>query len=132
MLQKLVQMIIRLLKTEFFRFAVVGVIATAIHYGLYLLLKSVVNVNIAYTAGYIVSLVCNFVLTAKVTFRTGVSALRGVGFALSHAVNYCLHIVLLNLFIRLGVPSGLAPVPAYCIAIPVNFLLVRTVFRRLR
>ena len=131
MLRKLEQMILKLLKTEFFRFALVGVIATVIHYGLYLLLKSIVSVNVAYTIGYIISLACNFVLTAKVTFRTGVSAVRGIGFALSHAVNYCLHIVLLNLFIRVGVPSGLAPIPVYCIAIPVNFLLVRTVFRHL-
>lgn len=118
--------------SEFVRFAAVGVIATAVHYGLYLLLKLFVGVNMAYTIGYLVSLGCNFVLTAKFTFRTGVSALRGTGFVLSHAVNYCLHILLLNLFLKLGVPSGIAPVPVYCIAVPVNFLLVRTVFRKLR
>ena len=129
---KLKRIIGRLLESEFVRFAIVGVIATAIHYGVYLALKIVIGVNVAYTIGYIVSLACNFFLTAKVTFRTGVSAQRGVGFVLSHAVNYLIHIVLLNLFIRLGIPSGYAPIPVYCIAIPVNFILVRTVFRRLK
>lgn len=132
MLYKLRHLLSRLLGMEFVRFAIVGGIATAIHYGIYLLLKLIISVNLAYTAGYLISLACNFFLTAKVTFRTGVSPLRGAGFAASHAVNYLLHMLLLNLFIRLGVPSSLAPVPVYCIAIPVNFILVRTVFRRLR
>lgn len=124
------KMLKRLLKSEFIRFAVVGVIATGIHYGVYLLLKLVINVNLAYTLGYLTSLSCNFWLTARFTFKSGVSALKGVGFVLSHAVNYLLHIGLLNLFLKMGIPSSLAPIPVYCIAIPVNFLLVRTVFRK--
>lgn len=129
---RLKSLVTDLLRKEFIRFAIVGVVATGIHYGLYLLLKLFIGVNVAYTIGYVVSLACNFVLTAKVTFRTDVSALRGVGFILSHAVNYCLHIVLLNLFLKIGVGSSYAPIPVYCIAISVNFLLVRTVFRKLR
>ncbi|MGN0191416.1 MAG: GtrA family protein [Candidatus Cryptobacteroides sp.] len=128
---KLKNLLNRLFKSEFIRFAIVGVIATGIHYGLYLLLKLFINVNIAYTLGYLTSLVCNFWLTARFTFKSGVSALRGVGFVLSHVVNYLLHIGLLNIFLKLGIPSSLAPIPVYCIAVPVNFLLVRTVFRKL-
>jgi hypothetical protein len=37
--------------------------------------------------------------------------------------------VLLNVFIWLGVSNELAPVGVYMIAVPVNFLLVRYVFR---
>ena len=121
----------RLSGAEFVRFAVVGVIATGIHYGIYLLLKLAINVNVAYTAGYIVSLCCNFWMTARFTFRSSVSAKRGVGFVLSHVVNYVLHMLLLNLFLKIGIPSSIAPIPVYCIAVPVNFLLVRTVFRKL-
>ncbi len=131
-MKTLKQTIGRLLKSEFVRFAVVGVIATAIHYGIYLMLKMAIGVNIAYTVGYLVSLACNFVLTAKVTFKTGISVWKGVGFIFSHAVNYCLHILLLNVFISVGIPEGYAPIPVYCIAIPVNFILVRTVFKRFR
>jgi predicted histidine transporter YuiF (NhaC family) len=49
----------------------------------------------------------------------------------SHGVNYVLHMILLNIFLRIGIPSSFAPIPVYCIAVPVNFLLVRTVFRKL-
>ena len=121
----------RLIGMEFVRFAIVGAIATGIHYGLYLVLKLVINVNISYTLGYIISLLCNFYLTARFTFQAETSVKKGAGFIASHIVNYLLHMILLNLFLRIGIPSTFAPIPVYCIAIPVNFLLVRTVFRKL-
>jgi putative flippase GtrA len=37
--------------------------------------------------------------------------------------------VLLNLFLWLGMSNELAPLPVFAIAIPVNFLLVRFVFK---
>lgn len=37
------------------RFALVGVIATLLHYGIYYFLQRVINVNIAYTIGYVLS-----------------------------------------------------------------------------
>ena len=36
---------------EFIRFVLVGVFATALHYGIYFLLQKFINVNIAYTLG---------------------------------------------------------------------------------
>jgi putative flippase GtrA len=114
---------------EFIRFAIVGVIATAIHYGLYYLLNRWINVNVAYTIGYVVSLCCNFFLTAYFTFRSEANAKRGAGFLFSHGVNYLIHMGLLNLFLWIGLPENIAPVPVFAIAIPVNFLLVRTVFK---
>ena len=58
-----------------------------------------------------------------------VSVKRGVGFALSHAVNYLLHIIILNLVLKIGVPENFAPLPVFCVVIPINFLLVRYVFK---
>jgi putative flippase GtrA len=114
---------------EFVRFAAVGVIATGIHYGIYLLLKGIIPLNAAYTAGYVISFCFNFVLTNFFTFKTQPNMRRGLGFIASHAVNYGLHIVLFNLFLYLSVPENYAPIPVYMIAIPVNFLLIRFVFR---
>ena len=113
------------------RFAIVGVVATAAHYGIYLLLLPVMNESAAYTIGYFLSFLLNYYLTARFTFRRKRSVRNGVGFVASHAVNYVLHIVLLNVFISLGIREQLAPIPVYCIAVPVNFLLVRLVFKRL-
>ncbi len=116
---------------EMFRFAIVGVIATGIHYGIYLLLNEWINVNIAYTIGYVVSFCCNLWLTAHFTFKTEVTVKRTGGFILSHVVNFLLHIGLLSMFLWMGMSEQLAPIPVYCIAIPINFILVRTVFKRI-
>ena len=59
----------REIRNEFVRFALVGVTATAIHYGVYWLLQRVINVNVAYTAGYLVGFVANFYLTAYFTLK---------------------------------------------------------------
>ena len=114
---------------EFIHFVIVGVISTGIHYGLYYLLNLVMNVNIAYTIGYVIAWCCNFYMSAHFTFKSETSVKRGVGFAVSHGINYVLHMVLLNLFLRLGLSETLAPIPVYCIAVPINFIMVRYVFR---
>ena len=75
---------------EFIRFGVVGVLATALHYGIYYFLQSFINVNVAYTTGYVISFIVNFYLTSYFTFGT---------------------------------------TPLFAIAIPVNFLFVRFVFK---
>lgn len=64
---------------EALRFALVGAVATALHYGLYLLLLAVMPANAAYTLGYVVSFVVNFYLTAYFTFGTGPSWRKLVG-----------------------------------------------------
>ena len=110
---------------EFIRFGVVGVLATALHYGIYYFL----NVNVAYTTGYVISFIVNFYLTSYFTFGTTPSWKKLVGMGGAHLVNYLLHIILLNVFLYLGVSKAWAPVPVFAIAIPVNFLFVRFVFK---
>ena len=116
---------------EFVRFALVGVVATGIHYGAYLLLLRWLKVNVAYSFGYVISLCCNLLLTSFFTFREKITWKKTLGFLASHGVNYALHIVFLNLFLYLGVAERWAPIPVYCIVIPINFVLVRTAFKKL-
>ncbi len=115
---------------EFIRFVIVGILATALHYGLYFILQSFINVNVAYTLGYAISFIANFYLTAYFTFGRKPSWRKAFGFGGAHLVNYLLHMGLLNLFLWLGVPKPYAPIPVFAIAIPINFLLVRFVFKR--
>lgn len=127
----LIHLIEKLFSIEFIRFGIVGVIATAVHYGIYYVLLNVINPNVAFTIGYLLSFFMNFWLSAKFTFKAEATAKRGVGFALSHLVNYGLQMIVLNVSLKLGVPETLAPVPVYLICIPVNFLLVRFVFKKI-
>ena len=122
-------------KAQFLRFAIVGVIAAAIHYAIYLLLWYLLDLtdqtalSIAYTAGYILSWFCNLYLTSIFTFRSKATFRKSVGFAGAHVVNYFLHIILLNLFLWLNVPEWLAPFFVMSVATPINFFLVRFVFK---
>ena len=121
---------VRPIFSQFLRFGIVGVIATALHYGIYWFLMHYMNASVAYTIGYILSFVVNFFLTSFFTFKKKATVKKGIGFAVSHGVNYLLHIGLLNLFLWIGLSKSLAPIPVFCIVIPVNFLLVRYVFRK--
>jgi len=114
---------------EAIRFGIVGIAATALHYGIYYLLQPYINVNIAYTTGYVLSFIANFYLTSYFTFGTKPSWKKLMGMGGAHIVNYLLHITLLNLFLLTGIAKTWAPVPVFAIAIPVNFLLVRFVFK---
>lgn len=115
---------------EAVRFAMVGVVATAMHYAIYYALLPVLDENIAYTIGYVLSFLLNFQLTASFTFHSAPSWGKLFGMGGAHLVNYLLHIALLNLFLWLGMRGVLAPLPVFAIAIPINFVLVRFVFNR--
>ena len=123
---------------EILRFGIVGIIATAIHYGIYYILIKCFELNcdiwtsMAYSIGYIVSFVINYFLSAKFTFKENATIKNGIGFVLSHAVNYVLHVSILNLLLKIGIPDVYAPVPVYMIVVPINFVLVRFVFKKIK
>ncbi len=115
---------------QFIRFGLNGVFATAIHYGVYLLLQQYINVNIAYTIGYLVSFAFNFIMTSYFTFQSRPSWKKFIGFSGSHAVNYTIEICVLNLCIYLGVDKTIAPIPAMMAAVIVQFTILRFVFSK--
>lgn len=110
---------------EIVRFGIVGGAATLIQYGIYWVLLHWLAPTVAMTIAYGVSFAFNFVASTRYTFRVKASARRGAGFALSHAVNYALQMLTLNLFILLGVAKQWAPIPMFGVCVPVNFVLVR-------
>ena len=115
---------------EILRFGAVGIGATALHYGIYYVLLRWLNHNVAYTVGFVVSFVCNYVASSWFTFRVKTSLQRFVGFGMSHLTNYFVQMVLLNLFIFMGLAASVAPLPVYVLAVPINYLLVRTALTR--
>ena len=115
---------------QVFRFCIVGVIATGLHYGLYLGLRKLIPLTAAYILGYGFSFIANYFLTSRFTFKKKTNVQTGAGFLFAHLFNLALQTCLLNLFVHMGVGTSLAPIPVFAIAIPVNFLFVRFVFRR--
>lgn len=118
---------------EFIRFIIVGTIATCLHYGIFWLLlfyaDTILWSNIAYSIGYVLSFIVNFYLTSYFTFKTGSSWKKLGGMIGAHGINYLLHLAFLNLFLYVGVPEKIVPIPIFCIVIPINFILVRFVFK---
>ena len=117
---------------ELVRFAIVGTTAAALHYGIYWVLQHWINVNIAYTIGYLLSFLVNYYLSAHFTFKAKTSAKNGIGFGGAHLVNYLLHIVLFNFFLWIGLSRELAPIAVLAIAVPANFVMVRFVFKHFK
>ena len=128
--------ILRLNKKEgvrqFVRFCINGVVAAAIHYGVYFLFQLYIDVNVSYTVGYLVSFVYNFIATNYFTFHTTPTWKKFVGFAGSHGVNYFLHIILFNLFLYAGVHQLIAPPLVMVVAMLIQFTILKLVFSRQR
>lgn len=114
---------------EIIRFVLVGALATVIHYALYLIFNLFLANWLAYSIGYGISFLINFYLSSTFTFKSKANIKKGIGFGISHAINYGLHISLLFIFLHIGIPDEYAPIPVFAIAIPVNFILVRYVFK---
>ena len=110
---------------ELLRFGVVGITATVLQYGVYRAALCRLDHNLAMTIGYVVSFIFNFFASTRYTFRVDETTGRGLGFALSHVVNYLLQMATLNLFIGVGLSKSLAPVPMFAVCVPINFVLVR-------
>lgn len=101
---------------EFIRFFIVGLGATVLHWGIYVLLNVLfglqapqdqVALNVTYSVGYGLSFIANYIVSLKWTFKTQGSVGKGVGFAFSHVVNYGMHLALLNFFLWLGAGQAL-------------------------
>jgi len=110
---------------EFIRFGVVGTTAMAIHYGIYYALLPLADKNVAYSVGYFVSFLCNYLMSSFFTFRVPPTPVRFARFAGSHGINYFIYLGLFNFFLWTGMPPEWAPLPVYLIAVPLSFLLVR-------
>lgn len=119
-----------LLRLEAFRFVLVGGFATVLQYAFYLLFLLFTGANAALTIGYVLSFIANFALTSLFTFRRKATVKRGLGFGLAHLTNYLLQMVLLNVFLSFGIPKTWALLPVFAVCIPINFLLVRFVFKK--
>lgn len=116
-------------RREIVRFGIVGIVATALQYGLYLVFAPLMHPNIANTVAYADSFLFNYVASLRYTFRVKGTPRRGIGFIAAHAVNYLLQTVSLAFFLWTGLPRQWALLPVLAICVPVNFLLVRTAMK---
>ena len=113
---------------QFLRFCVNGGVSAGIHYGVYVLAMQFIQIDIAYSLGYIVSFIYNYFMTCYWTFHARPTWMRLLGFSGSHGVNYLIHVVLFHFLTVWGVHHLVAPVLVLMVAVPTNFLILRYVY----
>ena len=124
------KVISKLFKSEIFRFAIVGMVATVVLYATYWLSLKILQPSLAYSMAYLCAFIVNYLLTTSFTFKVNKSVKNGVGFVISNVINYLVSMALLNLFLWLGLSNELAPIPTILLATISNFLIVRLVMRQ--
>ena len=99
-------------------------------FAVYLLLIRWINEYAANTVGYAVSFCCNFIITSYWTFGSKPSWKRLAGFSGSHLVNYLVQQIFLFVYLTAGIASEWAALLAMGSAVPVNFIMLRYVYRK--
>ena len=118
-------------KGEVLRFAITGALVTFILYAVYLPLSYIMpsSVGVAYTIGFVISFISNFLLSNYYTFRTRPTFDRAILFCVVQFINYMLQILCFKFFIWVGVSNVWAPVPVWVFIFPINFILMRVALK---
>jgi putative flippase GtrA len=110
------------------RFGVVGVINTAVYYGLYLLLRTVLPYLVAHVIAFVLAMVGSYFLNCWFTFRIRPTLRKFLLFPLSNATNFVITSLGLYLLVDIGhLNEQVSPLIAAAAAIPVTYLVAQYV-----
>ncbi|MCM2390227.1 GtrA family protein [Streptomyces albipurpureus] len=113
------------------RFALVGVVNTGTYYGLYLALLNWLPYVAAHVLAFVLSMIGSFFLTSYFTYRTRPTWRKFLLFPLTNAANFIVTTTGVYLLVDvLGMGSRYAPLIAAAAAIPITFVLSRTIMLR--
>ncbi|MET8505916.1 GtrA family protein [Streptomyces sp. NPDC004787] len=113
---------------QLLRFGLVGAVNTGTYYGIYLLLGRWLPYIAAHVLAFALSMVGSFFLTSHFTYRTRPTWRKFLLFPLTNAANFTVTTVGVYVLVDLaGVDSRWAPLLAAAAAIPVTFVLSRTI-----
>ncbi|MFI2368583.1 GtrA family protein [Streptomyces sp. NPDC018833] len=113
------------------RFALVGVVNTGTYYGLYLVLLIWLPYVAAHVVAFLLSMVGSFFLTSYFTYRTRPTWRKFLLFPLTNAANFVVTTAGVYLLVAvLGFGSRYAPLIAAAAAIPITFVVSRTIMLR--
>lgn len=125
------QAISKLLKLDFARFLMSGGFNTALTYGIYLALLSVLSYQISYTISYVTGIVLAYVLNRFFVFKSHQGLRSAVLMPFIYLVQYLLSLVILWIWVeKFGFDSRLAPLAAIVLTLPVTFLLSKFAFAK--
>lgn len=118
-------------KAQLVRFALVGVVNTGTYYGCYLALLTRLPYIAAHVAAFVLSMTGSFFLNSHFTYRTRPTWRKFVLFPLTNAANFVITTGGVYLLVDLaGFSSRYAPPAAAAAAIPITFVVSRTIMLR--
>ena len=115
------------------RFVLVGALGTGIQYGIYYMLLDIflrhwqdlgILTSVAFTAGFIIEMICNYFITSFYTFKMRPSWKNAGGFLFGRAINYVLQLLLLNLLIWLHLSEEYSGILAIMLAGVINYFVL--------
>ncbi|MGM9838218.1 MAG: GtrA family protein [Paludibacteraceae bacterium] len=121
------------------RFVIVGTLGTAMQYGIYYAFLALFErycpnlhayVTIAFTIGFCVEMVSNYLLTSFYTFRSRPCWKNASGFLVGRAVNYVVQIGFLHLLILCTMSEEWAGIVAIALAGIVNYFVLLPFYRK--
>ncbi|MGV9313319.1 GtrA family protein [Streptomyces sp. NPDC003691] len=119
------------IRGQLVRFALVGAVNTGTYYGLYLLLLNVMPYVAAHVVAFVLSMIGSFFLTSYFTYRTRPTWRKFLLFPLSNLTNFTVTTSGVYLLVDvLGFDDRYAPLIAAAAAIPVTFVVSRTIMLR--
>ncbi|MFE1960113.1 GtrA family protein [Streptomyces sp. NPDC059479] len=118
-------------RVQLLRFALVGVVNTGTYYACYLALLNRLPYVVSHVLAFLLSMVGSFFLTSRFTYRTRPTWRKFLLFPLTNAANFVITtsgVYLLVDVMRLS--SRYAPLIAAAAAVPVTFVVSRTIMLR--
>lgn len=113
------------------RFALVGVVNTGTYYGCYLVLLAWLPYIAAHVIAFALSMTGSFFLNCRFTYRTRPTWRKFLLFPLTNAANFVITTGGVYLLVDLaGFSSRYAPLAAAAAAIPITFVVSRTIMLR--
>ena len=115
------------------RFVLVGALGTGVQYGIYYLLLDIfqrqwpevgILTSVAFTAGFLIEMVCNYFLTSFYTFRVRPSLKNVGGFLFGRTLNYFIQMLLLNVLIWLHMSEEWSGLVAIALAGVINYFVL--------
>ncbi len=131
---ELIEKVKKLLEKEFIRFVIVGTLATAIDAGVFYLVRLFAPYQVAMITGYLLSLIVNYILTVRWTFKKKPSVNNAIAVVAAHLINlFIVRMSLMKFFVGyVGLEDKIAYLPTLVISVAINFFMVKFAVNRVK
>jgi putative flippase GtrA len=120
-----------IIERRFYRFLFFGVVNTAVTFGIYVLLKTMLGYQLSYFFSYISGIFISYLFNAVFVFKIRISISTFLRFPLAYAVQYVASAALLELLVNVFNLSILySPLLVIAIITPLTYILNRFIFTK--